>query len=99
VQVHREAQRPSPLHAVHSALNETFAVRREQPLIIADLNVIRIIAIARQHLSESAEVKAYSQSLNYCFDENQLLEVFTCGLLITRYLKLFAPLSAVISVR
>ena len=91
VQIHCEAQRPSPLHAVHSALNETFAVRREQPSIVADLHVIAIIAIARQHLSEFAEVKTSNQSLNYGFDENQLLEVFACGLLITCHLKLFAP--------
>ena len=91
MQIHREAQRPGPLHTVHFSLNQSFAIRREQPCVVTDLHVIGIVAIARQHLSELAEVKASGEPVHHCFDEDQLLEVFPCGLLIACHLKLFAP--------
>src|ERR1022692_1657251 len=68
VQIHCEAQRPSPLHAVHSPLNQSFAVRREQPFVVTDLHVIGIAAVTGQHLSELAEVKTSSESLHHCLD-------------------------------
>src|ERR1700687_5980071 len=91
VQIYREAQRPGPLHTVHFSLNQSFAIRREQPCVVTDLHVIGIIAIARQQLSELAEVKASGEPTHHCFDEDQLLEVFPCCLLIACHLKLFAP--------
>jgi len=91
VQIHREAQRSSSLHAVHSPLNQSFTVRREQPLVVTDPHVIGIVAVAGQDLAELAEVKASGEFLHHCFDENQLLKMFTCGLLIACHLNLFAP--------
>jgi hypothetical protein len=73
------------------ALISQGSATQNSPSSPADLHVITTIATARQHLSEFAEVKTSSQALNDCFDENQLLEVFAYGLLITCHLKLFAP--------
>ena len=49
VQIHCEAEGPGPLHAVHSPLNQSFAVRREQPFAVTDLHLIGIVTIAGQH--------------------------------------------------
>jgi len=87
------------LHAVHSPLNQSFAVRREQPFVVTELHVIGIVAVAGQHLSELAEVKTSSESLHHCFDEDQLLKMFTSGLLIACHLKLFAHISALMTGR
>lgn len=37
------------------------------------------------------EIKSSSESLHHCFDEDQLLKMFACGMLIACHLKLFAP--------
>jgi hypothetical protein len=69
-------------HAIHFALNQPFAVGGRQSFIVFDLHITWIVRMVCLHLSELAHIEGFIQTFYKSFDQNELIEMFFCLIVI-----------------